>query len=189
MRELVCGGAVTVREVRACAARYAAKCLGGAEPKPLSPRSAGRFTSVLRHVLLEDDACRASLERRCPPFGACRRREALAALDALGAAPTRLGVAHLETASLDALQFAAFHAEPLRKAIERFRGVWAADALVRNVLALSTALRGRVSVGRLALEDAARMAPADRRRLEAAMQRKRKAMQLDDYRKQRFRAF
>ena len=116
-----------------------------------------------------------------------RRREALSALEALGPAPTRLSLLSIEAAKPDALAFAAYHAEQLRKCCERFRGVRDPRALVRATLDLSPALRGRVAVGRLPLEDACRYTAADRARAEQALQRKRTAMRLEDFSRKRFR--
>jgi len=186
-RNLVADGALTVNELVACARRYADKAALGSDPKSLSPRSAGRHTSVVRHVLLADDEIDALLAKRSPAMARLRRREALSALDALGPAPTRLSLLTIEAARPDALAFAAYHAEPLRKCCERFRGVRDPRALVRATLDLSPALRGRVAVGRLPLEDACRYTAADRARAEQALQRKRTAMRLEDFSRKRFR--
>ena len=123
-RNLVADGALTVAELVECARRYADKAALGSDPKSLSPRSAGRHTSVVRHVLLlADDEIDALLAKRSPAMARLRRREALSALDALGPAPTRLSLLTIEAAKPDALAFAAYHAEQLRKCRERFRGV------------------------------------------------------------------
>ena len=186
-RNLVADGALTVAELVECARRYADKAALGSDPKSLSPRSAGRHTSVVRHVLLADDEIDALLAKRSPAMARLRRREALSALDALGPAPTRLSLLTIEAAKPDALAFAAYHAEQLRKCCERFRGVRDPRALVRATLDLSPALRGRVAVGRLPLEDACRYTAADRARAEQALQRKRTAMRLEDFSRKRFR--
>ena len=66
-RNLVADGALTVNELVECARRYADKAALGSDPKSLSPRSAGRHTSVVRHVLLADDEIAAAMNaRRCP---------------------------------------------------------------------------------------------------------------------------
>ena len=66
-RNLVADGALTVNELVACARRYADKAALGSDPKSLSPRSAGRHTSVVRHVLLADDEIDALLAKQPPP--------------------------------------------------------------------------------------------------------------------------
>ena len=179
-RNLVADGALTVAELVECARRYADKAALGSDPKSLSPRSAGRHTSVVRHVLLADDEIDALLAKRSPAMARLRRREALSALDALGPAPTRLSLLTIEAAKPDALAFAAYHAEQLRvlRALPRRPRP---PALVRATLDLSPALRGRVAVGRLPLEDACRYTAADRARAEQALQRKRTAMRLEDF--------
>jgi len=186
-RALVTDGVLTTCELRDCALRYADKAALGSDPKSLSPRSAGRHTSVVRHVLLADDEIDALLARRSPAMARLRRREALSALDALGAAPTKLSLSIIEATRPDALAFAAYHAEGLRKCCERFRGVRDSSALLRATLSLSPALRGRVAVGRLPLEDACRYTAQDRARAEKALQRKRTAMRLEDFSRKRFR--
>jgi len=182
VRDLVAAGLLSVDDLRQCAMRFAARCARGASPKPLSPNSAKKHSSVLRHVVLEDDALFDALKHRSPLFAPYRRGHTLAALDALGPEPTRLGVATLEAHAGrdDALAFAVYNAERLKRSCVKYAGVRSPPAILGAVLSLSAALRGRVAVGRLGLDDAIKMPRADRAGLEAAMTKKRKAMALAD---------
>ncbi|KAH8071945.1 hypothetical protein JL721_3848 [Aureococcus anophagefferens] len=182
VRDLVAGRLLSVDDLRQCAMRFAARCARGASPKPLSPNSAKKHSSVLRHVVLEDDFLFDALKKRSPLFAPYRRSHTLAALDALGPEPTRLGVATLEAhaGKDDALAFAVYNAERLKRSCVKYAGVRAPAAILGAVLSLSAALRGRVAVGRLGLDDAIKMPRADRSGLEAAMTKKRKAMALAD---------
>ncbi|KAH8074847.1 hypothetical protein JL720_10590 [Aureococcus anophagefferens] len=122
VRDLVAGGLLSVDDLRQCAMRFAARCARGASPKPLSPNSAKKHSSVLRHVVLEDDFLFDALKKRSPLFAPYRRSHTLAALDALGPEPTRLGVATLEAhaGKDDALAFAVYNAERLKRSCVKY---------------------------------------------------------------------
>ena len=134
-------------------------------------------------MLLSDEAIAAKLAKRSPFFASFRRRETLMALDALGPAPTNLSVSHLEKhhGRDDALSFAVYNAERLKNICSKHLGVRSADTIINDTLSLSAALRGRVSVGRMDLEEAVKLSPRDRKLVETAMSKKRKAYALADH--------
>ena len=181
-RDLVFAGLLDVDDLRQCAMRFAAKCARGASPKPLSPKSALKYTSVVRHVVLSDDALFDALKAASPIFAPYRRGATLAALDALGPHPTNLSAATLERhhGADDALAFAVYHAEALKRTCAKHAGVRSPEAILASALALSPALRGRIAVGRLSLEEAVKMPKDQRAGLEVAMTKKRKAFALAD---------
>ena len=180
-RNLVADGALTVAELVECAPQ-AGQGGPGLGPKSLSPRSAGRHRPSCATCCSPTDEIDALLAKRSPAMARLRRREALSALGTRGTGADAPLATHDRGRRPDARAFAAYR-EQLREAASA-SAASATPALVRATLDLSPALRGRVAVGRLPLEDAAtRRGP----RAEQALQRKRTAMRLEDFSRKRFR--
>ncbi|KAH8055771.1 hypothetical protein JL722_8122 [Aureococcus anophagefferens] len=148
---------LSVDDLRQCAMRFAARC-ARREPEALSPNSAKKHSSVLRHVVLEDDFLRRAQE--AVPAAPYRRSHTLAALDALGPEPTRLGVATLEAhaGKDDALAFAVYNAERLKRSC----ATRAQRRAPSSAPCCPCRRRSAASPSRLGLDDAIKMPRADR---------------------------